>query len=204
MFRGELQAAARYRRKRPDFADDGEDAGSAQTLLHGPQDLGITRRSNQHDATGIKPVRGKTRPIEIRAGQAPQHHAFPCPAEDTCRKSGGERAILLVANGSEGFVQGAARKPAARQCPVDRRGAERQDSMHRRRPTLDPPDALTELRRRGVFCAEPGMFSRPKARDDFAQNPMALLVKIPLLQQVPWLRHSSSILTPCDCSLYVL
>jgi hypothetical protein len=57
-------------------------------------------------------------------------------------KSGGERAILLVAAYPQDLVQGAPREPAARQCPVDRHNTKRQHSMRHRRRPLDPPDAL--------------------------------------------------------------
>ena len=67
----------------------------------------------------------------------------PEASENVSCKGGGERAILLVAAYSQDFVQGAPREPAARQCPVDRRDAKRQNSMRHRRRPLDPPDALT-------------------------------------------------------------
>jgi uncharacterized membrane protein len=46
-------------------------------------------------------------------------------------------------------VQGAPRKPAARQHPVDRSDAKRQYPMGCRRWPLDPPDMLSELREKG-------------------------------------------------------
>ena len=58
-------------------------------------------------------------------------------------KSGGERAILLVAAYPQDLVQGAPREPAARQYPVDRRDTKGQHSMRHRWRPLDPPDALT-------------------------------------------------------------
>jgi hypothetical protein len=64
-------------------------------------------------------------------------------AENVSGKSGGKRAILLVAAGSQDFVQGASREPAVRQYPVDRRDTKGQHSMRHRRRPLDPPDALT-------------------------------------------------------------
>lgn len=93
--------------KRPDFADDCDNAGSVQPLLHCPQDLGIARCPNQYDAAGIEPLRGKARPVKIRAGQAPQHHTIRGPgkpSEDVGGKNGGERPVLLVAAHSEDFV----------------------------------------------------------------------------------------------------
>jgi len=140
-FRGELQPAARHCRKRPDLADHGEDAGSAQPLFHRPQDLRIARRPDQHDAPGIEPVRSKSWPVKIRASKAPQHQAPSHsggragvePPEDGRGKGGGERAIFFIAACSKDFVQGASREAAARQYPVDRRDAERQDPTRRHR-----------------------------------------------------------------------
>ena len=73
--RGELQPAAHHRGEHPDFADHRDDAGSAQPLLHRPQDLGVARCPDQHETRRIEPVGGDPGPVEIRAGQAPQHHA---------------------------------------------------------------------------------------------------------------------------------
>jgi len=64
-------------------------------------------------------------------------------------KGGGERAIFFVAAGSQDLVHGAPCESAARQSPVDRRNTERQNPMRRRRRPLDPPDALTKLRKKG-------------------------------------------------------
>jgi hypothetical protein len=69
-------------------------------------------------------------------------------------KSGGERAILLVAVYPQDLVQGAPREPAARQCPVDRRDTKGQHSMRHRRRPLDPPDALTELGKKSLCRVE--------------------------------------------------
>jgi hypothetical protein len=74
------------------------------------------------------------------------------PPEDGRSKGGGERTILFIAACSKDFVQGASREAAARQYPVDRRDADRQGSMRRRHWPLDPPDALTKLRKKDVLC----------------------------------------------------
>jgi hypothetical protein len=188
VFRGKLQAAARNCAKRPDFADDCDNAGSVQPLLHCPQDLGIARRPNQYDPAGIEPVGGEARPVKIRAGQTPQHDTIRGPgepSEDVGGKGGSERAILLVATSSEDFVQGAPREPAARQCPIDCRDAKRQDTMRPCRWPFDPPDAFAELGEKRVFRAGPGTLCRPIGRDELAQRPLVLLRKIPLLQRIP-------------------
>jgi len=57
--------------------------------------------------------------------------------------------------------------------------------MHCRRRALDLLDAFAELSEKGVFRAGPGMLCRPIGRDDRTPNPLARLVKIALLQQVP-------------------
>ena len=205
MFCGELESTARHRRKRPDFADNRCDAGSAQPLFHCPQDLGIAPCLNQHDPTGVEPVGGKTKPIEIRVRQTPEHHASRRvgePSDDIGGKNGGECAILFVAICSKDFVQRAAGEPATRQSPVHRRDAERQNPMDRRCRPLDPPDPFAELGE-GVFHARPGAPGRSIDWDGFAQNLWVLLVKVPLLRRIPWLRHSRPP-SPCECSLYVL
>jgi hypothetical protein len=71
------------------------------------------------------------------------------PSEDAGGKGGGKRTILLVAAHSEDFVQGAPGEPAARQYSIDRGNTEGQDPMDRRRRTLDPSDALAQLRKAG-------------------------------------------------------
>ena len=88
MLCGELQPAARHCGERPDLADHGEDAGDAQPLLHRPQDLGIARRPNQHDAPGIEPVRSETQSVKVWASKAPQHHT---PSPSLPRKWGSPR-----------------------------------------------------------------------------------------------------------------
>jgi hypothetical protein len=57
-------------------------------------------------------------------------------------KGGGERAVFFVAIRPEDLMQGPARQPAARQCPVDRRDTKGQHSMRYRRRPLDPSHAL--------------------------------------------------------------
>ena len=100
---------------------------------------------------------GQTGTVKIRARQAPQHDPHEA-AENASGKSGGERAILLVAAYSQNLVQGAPRKPAARQCPVDRRDTKGQHSMRHRRRPLDPPDALTKLGKKSPCCIEHVLF----------------------------------------------
>jgi hypothetical protein len=106
---------------------------------------------------------GKPGPVEIQAGETPQDHAVPGryeAPEDAGHESGGECAILLVAACPQDLVQGAPRKSAARQHPVDRGDAKRQYPMGCRRRPLDPPDALPELRKRGSFLDHvPSLFS---------------------------------------------
>jgi len=117
-----LQPAARHHGERADFADHRGDAGSAQPLLHHPQDLGVTRCPDQHETRGVEPVSGEAGPVEVRAGKAPQHHAVPRfrqPIEDAGGKGSGERAVFLVTPRPEDFVQGPPGEPAARQYPVD-------------------------------------------------------------------------------------
>jgi hypothetical protein len=153
-----LQSAARDRGERSDFADHRRDAGSAQAFLHRPQDLAVARRLNQHDARRVEPVRGEAGPVEVRAGETPQYdavlrRALPGrkPSEDAGGKGGGERAVLFIAAYPEDLVQGPSGEPAARQYPIDRSNAERQDPMdHHRRP-LDPPEALAQLRKAGFL-----------------------------------------------------
>ena len=72
---------------------------------------------------------GEARPIESRAGKAPQHHAIARgdePSKNAGGKGGSERPVLLVTSGAQEFVQGAPRKTAARQGTIDRRDAEGQ------------------------------------------------------------------------------
>src|SRR6516162_9796744 len=150
--RGELQPAARDRRERSDFADHRGDAGSAQPLLHRPQDLAIARCPNQHEARGIEPMGGEAGPVEIRARKTPQNRALPHSRqspENAGGKGGSERTVLLVAPYPEDLVQGPLREPATRQYPVDLIYAERQDPMDRQRRSLDPPDALAQLWKAG-------------------------------------------------------
>ncbi len=116
---------------------------------------------------GIKPMGGEPGPVEIRAGKTPQHHAVTPqaplgrePSDDAGGKGGGECAILLVAACPQDLVQGAPRKPAARQHPVDRGDAKQQYPVHRRGRPLDLPDALPELRKKDSFLDHvPSLFS---------------------------------------------
>jgi hypothetical protein len=145
MFRGELQSPARHCGKHADFADHRGDAGSAQSFLHRPQDLGVAPHPDQHEPAGVEPAPGKAGPVNIRPRQAPQHDPIlPEPCQDAGGESGGERAILLVAAHSQDLVQGAARQPAARQGPVDRSDAKGRHPMRRRRRPLDPPNPLAQ------------------------------------------------------------
>src|SRR5262249_17924881 len=92
--------------------------------------------------------------VEIRAGETPQDHAVTRPREppdNATGKGGGESAIPLAAAGPQDLVQGAPRKPAARQHPVDRGDAKRQYPVHGRGRPLDPPDAFPKLRKKGSF-----------------------------------------------------
>jgi len=102
---------------------------------------------------------GEARPIEIRAGKAPQHHAIARgdePSKNAGGKGGSERPVLLVAAGAQEFMQGTPRKTAARQGLIDRRNAKRRDPMGRGCRPLDPPDALAELGKKGPFRARGG------------------------------------------------
>lgn len=109
-------------------------------------------------------MRGETRPVEVRASKAPQHHLISRlyqPPKEGCGKGGGERAIFLVAVSSYDFMQSASCKPATRQRPVDRRDAAGQDSVYRRGRPLDPPEALTKLREKSFLRNHvPFLFSR--------------------------------------------
>ncbi len=146
---GELQAAARHHRQRSDLADHCRgDAAGAQPLLHRPQNLGVVRGPDQHEAAGIEPLGGEAEAVKIRSLQTPRHNAIGGrgePADDAGGKGGGERAVLLVAAPADNFVQGAAHQPAARQHAVDRGDPERHHPvLHRRRP-LDPPHPFAKL-----------------------------------------------------------
>ena len=66
-------------------------------------------------------------------------------------KGGGERPILFVATPSQDFVQCTSGEPTSRQSSVDRRDAEGQDPMRRRRWPLDQPNALMKLPQMGLF-----------------------------------------------------
>jgi len=82
------------------------------------------------------------------------------PTEDAGCEGRGDRAILLVAVRPEDLVQGPPREPAARQYPVDRGSAERQDPMDCKRRPLDSSDALTQLGKLGSFPDHvPSLFS---------------------------------------------
>ena len=92
--------------------------------------------------------------------------AFPAkplgrkPSEDAGGKGGGESAVLLVAAHAEDFVQGPPCEPAARQHPIDRGNTEGQYPMDRCCRLLDPPDALTQLRKTGSLLDHvPSLFS---------------------------------------------
>ncbi len=64
--------------------------------------------------------------------------------EDAGGEGGGKRTILFITAHSNELVHGAAREPAARQCPVDGGDAERQHPMHRRCRPLDAPNSFTK------------------------------------------------------------
>jgi len=109
---------------------------------------------------------GEARPVQIRTGKTPQHHAVPRraplghkPSDDTGGKGGGERAILFITARSEDLVQGPPREPPARQHSIDRGNAERQYPVDRRRRPLDPPDALAQLGNKGSLLEHvPSLF----------------------------------------------
>ena len=153
-FRSKLQPAACHCGERPDLADHRKNAGSPQPFLHHPQDLGVARCSDQHDARGIEPVGGEPGPVKIQARKAPQDHSARYrgePSEDVSGKGGCESAVLLVPARSQDLVQSASCEPTAWQHPVDCSNAERQCTMDRFSRPFDPLDALPEFGKEGSF-----------------------------------------------------
>ena len=63
-------------------------------------------------------------------------------------KGGRECPILLVAASAEDFVQGAARKTATRQDPIDRGESKRHHPVRRRCRPLDLPDPFAECQQK--------------------------------------------------------
>ncbi len=142
-----MQPAAGDIGQNGDLAHHRRQARAAQPLFHRPQQISIARGLGQQKPRRIKTVRNKAGAVKIRPRQAPQDRGGGCrdkPGDQAGGKSGGERAILLIAAGAKNFVQGAARQTAARQDPVDRRDPERHHAMRRHGRPLDPPHPLTQ------------------------------------------------------------
>src|SRR5437588_7372402 len=139
---GKLQAAARHERQSPDLADDRDKTGGAQPFLDRPQEVLIARRRDDDEAGGIEAVRQKSRPVQIRPLQAPQHRPPAEAGEEAGDKAASGGAVLLVAIDAKDLVHRAQGETAARQRAVDRGDAERQDAMACW--LLDMPDSLAE------------------------------------------------------------
>src|SRR5437588_6634545 len=139
---GKLQAATRHERQSPDLADDRDKTGGAQPFLDRPQEVLIARRRDDDEAGGIEAVRQKSRPVQIRPLQAPQHRPPAEAGEEAGDKAASGGAVLLVAIDAKDLVHRAQGETAARQRAVGRGDAERQDAMACR--LLDMPDSLAE------------------------------------------------------------
>ena len=155
MFGAELQPAACRHVEPADLARDRGDAGSAQTLLDRHQEEFVARRPNEDEARRIEPERSQPRPIEIGAGEAPQHGpAVPRwrrkPADKVRGESGGQRAILLVAARAEDFMHRAAQEAAAGQGAVDRGEPQGRRPVAGRRAALDLPHPLAQGGEQGL------------------------------------------------------
>jgi hypothetical protein len=151
-FGGELQPAACQKVQPADFARHGGDPGSAQPLLHRPQDEIIAARLDEKEARGIEPKGGQARAIEISSGEAPQN-AAACRREtpqNAGGKGGGERTILFVSARSEDLVQNPPGEPACGQGAIDR-GEAKGDDPVRWASSLDLPHALAEPREKSLF-----------------------------------------------------
>lgn len=145
-FGRELQAAAPEEVEPPDLARYGGDPGSAQPLLHRPQEAIVAPRLDEKEAGGIEPEGIKARAIKIGRGEAPQNAAAfgrKTPQSES-GKGGGKRAVLLLGARAEDLVQSPSREPASRQGAIDCRKAKGDDPVRASRRPLDLPHILAK------------------------------------------------------------
>lgn len=126
LLRGQLQTTRGSHGKLGDLADHAGQAAIFQALLHGAEDCRFVTGLGEDHALGRQAGLGQGRREEIALAQAPEHWSVGA-RENTGREARGGGAVQGALRAASDLVQRAHRQPMARQTPIDRVHAERQD-----------------------------------------------------------------------------
>ena len=170
---GELKAPAGAPLERLDLADDGGEPGTAQGLLHGPEDLRPAAGLDQDQTPGIEAEGGEARGVEVTPAAHPEHRApglrcarrpFRKGAEEA-REEGeaeaGGGAVVPLRPAALDLVQATERQAAARQMGVERGRPERRGPVPRpgaSRAALQGADARAQGREILVTAFQAAVF----------------------------------------------